>query len=120
VPPHPFEQFRARLRDRLRDFLTSAEYIGWLAMPEDARDKIIVGAGVQLRHVLPPPLTSPNGGIAIANGRHAIILNVFTEPEWRRRGVAGLLMSRIMRRKYARFPVRICASLAGTPHRVRA
>lgn len=26
VPPHSFEQFRARLRDRLRDFLTSAEY----------------------------------------------------------------------------------------------
>ena len=38
--------------------------------------------------------------ITIADGRHAIIINVFTEPEWRRRGVARLLMNEII--AYAR------------------
>jgi len=42
------------------------------------------------------PLTSPNGDAAISEGRHAIILNVFTEPEWRRRGVAALLIQHII------------------------
>ena len=96
VPPHLFEEFCARSCDRLRDQLTTGEYVGWLASAQDAPGKIIGGAGVQLRHVLPHPLTSPNGDAAISEGRHAIILNVFTEPEWRRQGVATLLMRRII------------------------
>jgi GNAT superfamily N-acetyltransferase len=96
VPPHLFEQFCARSRDRLRDQLTTGEYVGWLASAIDSPAKIIAGAGVQLRHVLPHPLTSPNGDAAISEGRHAIILNVFTEPEWRRRGVAALLIQHII------------------------
>jgi len=87
VPPHLFEEFCARARDRLREQLTTGEYVGWLASEKDAPDKIIAGAGVQLRYVLPHPANGPNGEAAIAEGRHAIILNVFTEPEWRRRGI---------------------------------
>ena len=41
--------------------------------------------------MLPHPLTSPNGDAAISEGRHAIIPNVFTEPEWWGRGVALLI-----------------------------
>lgn len=33
-------------------------------------------------------------GNKVAEGRHAIILNVFTEPQWRRQGVALLLLQR--------------------------
>jgi GNAT superfamily N-acetyltransferase len=96
VPPHLFDKFCAMSRDRLREQLASGEYIGWLASAKDAANKIIGGAGVQLRHVMPHPLTSANGDAGIAEGRHAIILNVFTEPEWRRRGVAALLMQHII------------------------
>ena len=32
----------------------------------------------------------------MAEGRHAIIINVFTEPEWRRRGIAKLLLEQII------------------------
>ena len=74
----------------------TGEYVGWLASAKDTLDKIIAGAGAQLRHVLPHPLTSPKGDAAISEGRHAIILNVFTEPEWRRRGVAALLIQHII------------------------
>ena len=96
IPDHLFEKFRTMSRDRLLEQLTNGEYVGWLASMKDTADKIIAGAGAQLRNVMPHPLTSPDGGRAIAQGRHAIIINVFTEPEWRRRGVAALLMQRII------------------------
>ncbi len=56
----------------------------------------MAGAGVQLRQVLPHPVAGPNGGVAVAAGRHAIVLNVFTEPEWRRQGLGELLMRRVL------------------------
>jgi GNAT superfamily N-acetyltransferase len=96
VPPHLFDKFCAMSRDRLREQLTSGEYIGWLASPADSLGKIIGGAGVQLRRAMPHPSTSPNGEAGIAEGRHAIMLNVFTEPDWRRRGVAALLIQYII------------------------
>jgi GNAT superfamily N-acetyltransferase len=96
MPPHLFDKFYAMSRERLREQLTSGEYIGWLASPNDSLEQIIGGAGIQLRRVMPHPLTSPDGEPGIAEGRHAIIVNVFTEPEWRRRGVAALLMQHII------------------------
>ena len=56
----------------------------------------MAGVGVQLRRVLPHPVGEPGGEIAIAEGRHAIVINVFTEPDWRRRGLATLLMKQII------------------------
>jgi GNAT superfamily N-acetyltransferase len=96
VPPGAFEILRAKSRGRLHDFLTRGEYIGWLAIPTHRPDIIAGGAGVQLREVLPHPLARANEGNTIAEGRHAIIINVFTEPEWRREGVALLLLQRII------------------------
>ena len=96
VPRRLFEEFCARSRARLRAQLMTGEYLGWLASAKEAPDKIVAGAGVQLRHVLPHLLTSPNGDTAISDGRHAVILNVFTEPEWRRRGIAALLIQHII------------------------
>ena len=96
VPPEAFETLRAKSRDRLQDLITRGEYVGWLAAP--ARDANIVagGAGIQLREVLPHPLSRADQWIGIAEGRHAIIINVFTEPEWRRQGLAVLLLQRII------------------------
>ena len=96
VPPEAFEMLRAKSCERLRDLLTRGEYIGWLAIPTQRPDIIAGGAGVQLREVLPHPLPRANEGNGIAEGRHAIILNVFTEPQWRRQGVAVLLLQRII------------------------
>ena len=96
VPPGAFEILRAKSSERLRDLLARGEYIGWLAIPTQRPDIIAGGAGVQLRAVLPHPLQRANEGNKIAEGRHAIILNVFTEPEWRRQGVAVLLLQRII------------------------
>jgi GNAT superfamily N-acetyltransferase len=47
---------------------------------------------LQLQPILPRPLSIS----AIGEGRHGTIVNVFTEPEWRRLGVAALLLEEII------------------------
>ena len=92
LSPDGFEILRAKSQQRLGDLITRGEYIGWLAVPAHHPEIIAGGAGVQLREVLP----HPKEGNKIADGRHAIILNVFTEPQWRRQGIALLLLQRII------------------------
>ncbi|MEY2484437.1 MAG: hypothetical protein QOH39_85 [Verrucomicrobiota bacterium] len=92
VPDDLLDMFRTQSRDRLREFFERGEYVGWLASSVDAPRQVIAGAGVQLRHTLPHP--SDMGGLA--EGRHALIINVFTEPPWRRRGLGELLLKRII------------------------
>ena len=96
VPESLFETYRSRCETRIREMLQSGEYIGWLAWPNEFRNKIVAGVGVQLRRTLPHPVGEPGGEIAIAEGRHAIVINVFTEPDWRRRGLATFLMERLI------------------------
>ncbi len=96
VPEPLFDSYRAKCEARLREQLAFGEYVGWLASPDDLPNKIVAGVGVQRRRVLPHPVGEPGGEITIAEGRHAIVLNVFTEPDWRRRGLASLLMEQII------------------------
>ena len=69
-----------------------ANYVGWLAAPADEPEMIVAGAGVQLQPILPRPLDVST----IGEGRQGTIVNVFTEPQWRRRGIAGLLLKEII------------------------
>jgi RimJ/RimL family protein N-acetyltransferase len=96
ISTETFDDFVAASRDWTERALASGEYIGWLAAPKATPDVVIAGAGVQLRKVAPHPCRPPHDG-AFAQGRHAIVINVFTEPEWRRRGVALLLMEELLR-----------------------
>ena len=96
LPPDLFESFRMQSRDALRQMFERENYFGWLAGLENEPGRIVAGAGVQLREVPPHPQTNPIGKIDIVSGRQAIIQNVFTEPEWRRRGLAALLIERII------------------------
>ena len=52
----------------------------------------MAGAGVQLQPILPRPLDLST----IGEGRQGTIVNVFTEPQWRRLGIAGLLIKEII------------------------
>ena len=90
LPLDLFESFRIQSRDALRQMFERENYFGWLASPENEPERIVAGAGVQLREVPPHPQTNANGEIDIVSGRQAVIQNVFTEPEWRRRGLAAL------------------------------
>ena len=96
LPPKLFESFRAQSRDSLRQMFERENYFGWLATLEKEPKQIVAGAGVQLREVPPHPQINANGKIDIISGRQAIIQNVYTESEWRRRGLAALLIERII------------------------
>jgi len=92
IPPHLFDSFRITSCDRVRELLVSGEYVGWLASPAGRPEQIVAGAGAQLRCVLPHPASEH----AFAEGRQAVIINVFTEPEWRRKGLAAVLLGHII------------------------
>jgi GNAT superfamily N-acetyltransferase len=92
LSPDAFQILRANSQERLGDLITRGHYIGWLAVPAHQPEIIAGGAGVQLREVLP----HPKAGNKVAQGRHAIILNVFTEPRWRRQGIALILLQQII------------------------
>jgi GNAT superfamily N-acetyltransferase len=91
-----FEVLRAKSFDYLRNALTCGNYVGWLATAADSPSTIIGGAGIALRDVSPHPLVRSNGEVQVAEGRHGILLNVFTEPEWRRLGIASSLLERMV------------------------
>lgn len=74
-----------------REVVASGEYIAWLAVTTAAPERVVAGAGLWLRPMLPRP--TPTG---IIKGREALIANVYTEPDWRRRGVARLLMRHVL------------------------
>ena len=87
-----FEILRAKARARLKEWLDSGDYVGWLATPADQPEMVVGGAGVQLQPILPRPLDVST----IGEGRQGTIVNVFTEPQWRQRGIAGLLIKEII------------------------
>jgi len=96
VPDELFESFRTKALDRLGKALVAGDYFGWLVSEAAAPQKIIAGAGVIIRQIPPFPHRKENGQMTIAEGRQGLIVNVFTEPEWRRRGIAKLLMEQII------------------------
>ena len=78
--------------DYLGDVLPRGEYLGWVAQTRSP-DESIGGAGVQLRRILPRPASDSD---RLELGPEAIVLNVYVEPTWRRRGVAEALMRAVL------------------------
>src|SRR5436190_258510 len=86
------EVLRTKAQARLEHWIDSGDYIGWLATPADKPETIVGGAGIQLQSILPRPIAAST----IGEGRQGTIINVFTEPQWRRLGVARLLIREIV------------------------
>jgi GNAT superfamily N-acetyltransferase len=90
----------AALREAAERWLEGAmprgEYFGWVAVSAADHSHVVAGAGVQVRRVLPFPQRDANGGSTVAEGRQAIVVNVYTEREYRRRGLARRLMESVM------------------------
>ena len=70
----------------LAQALSDDSYRGWLA--EDGSGRVLGGGGVLL---CPWPASPNDPGL-----RRAIILNVYTEPEFRQRGIARRIMGTIL------------------------
>ena len=92
VSDDSFEILRAKVRARLERWIDGGDYVGWLAILAHKPEVIVSGAGVQLQPILPRPLDIST----IGEGRQGTIVNVFTQPQWRRRGIAGLLIKEII------------------------
>jgi GNAT superfamily N-acetyltransferase len=89
-------------------------YTAWVAVPIAEPTRIIGGGGVQRRPVLPgPDKWAPDRII----DEEAHIVNIYTEPAWRRRGIAALLMRHILdwTRAEGLTRVNLHASDAGRP-----
>jgi GNAT superfamily N-acetyltransferase len=84
---------RAASESELRAWLAAGTYVGWLAMSAGKPGEIAGGAGLQLRAMLPRP--SDDGRTVVA-GPEGYVMNVFVERQWRRRGVARLLMRHVL------------------------
>jgi GNAT superfamily N-acetyltransferase len=74
------------LTPMLHSMLTSGDYVGWLASVAGAA--VVAGAGVHVRQLLPRPETLTQ--------REALVVNVYVQPEYRRRGIARHLMLAIL------------------------
>jgi len=89
LPWHLRERLFRETSQYLERAIPSGKYVGWLASVRERPYEIVAGAGVQLRPVLPHPVKRC-GRVVLTGGVQALVLNVFTAPAWRRRGVARL------------------------------
>jgi GNAT superfamily N-acetyltransferase len=97
---HPLDEALERATaSYLREALPRGEYLAWVAEQNGTPATVIGGAGVQLRPILPRPRP---GADDLELGPEAIVLNVYVELAWRRRGVAGALMRTLLNALAAR------------------
>jgi ribosomal protein S18 acetylase RimI-like enzyme len=92
LPPDGEAALVRATADYFRDALPRGEYLGWVAQASST-DEPIGGAGAQLRPILPRP---GSAGAGLELGPEAIVLNVYVEPAWRRRGVGEALMRSVL------------------------
>ncbi len=99
LPSRQMHSLERATASYLRDALPSGEYLAWVAEHTEASPAIVGGAGVQLRPILPRPRP---GSDDLELGPEAIVLNVYVESRWRRRGVADALMRTLLHELAAR------------------
>jgi ribosomal protein S18 acetylase RimI-like enzyme len=77
----------------LREAMPRGDYLAWVAETREPSSASVGGVGVQLRPILPRPRP---GAAELELGPEAIILNVYVEPAWRRRGVGEALVRTVL------------------------
>ncbi len=96
---HQIAALESATASYLRDAMPRGEYLAWVAQAAEAQPPIVGGAGVQLRSILPRPRP---GSDNLELGPEAIVLNVYVESSWRRRGAADALMRALLHELAAR------------------
>jgi GNAT superfamily N-acetyltransferase len=82
--------------DYLAHALPAEEYRAWLLYEESNPHVIVGGAGLLVRNIPPfPVMQGPHKG-ALAKGLQGLVMNVYVERNWRRRGGADMLMRAVM------------------------
>jgi ribosomal protein S18 acetylase RimI-like enzyme len=93
LPSHQEEPLVRATASYLHDALPRGHYLAWVAEDAGTPPVTIGGAGVQLRPILPRPRP---GDDDLELGPEAIVLNVYVEPAWRRRGIGEALMRAVL------------------------
>ena len=93
LDPELYKQLLHKAEEYFRRALPAGEYIAWVATPESDPLIVVAGAGVQLRELMPRPDTA---GTSLLAGEQALVVNIYTERAWRRRGIAELLMRHVL------------------------
>jgi GNAT superfamily N-acetyltransferase len=96
----------------LAELLRDGSYAGWLAI--DANDGVLAGAGAHVKPQLP---RISSDGFRVTIAPVPLVVNVYTEPDWRGQGIARALMKALMAWASARGCDRVVlhASDAGRP-----
>jgi GNAT superfamily N-acetyltransferase len=84
-------QLLAQSTAALIAWLHDQSYLGWLA--GDDAGAVIAGAGVHIKPQLP---RISHDGAEVVTAPLPLVVNVYTEPEWRGRGIARALMKVLM------------------------
>jgi GNAT superfamily N-acetyltransferase len=69
-------------RDHLAEWLENGQFAAWVA--EDGNGRVIAGAGISFYTLPPKPWN--------LHGRHAFVSSMYTEPEYRKKGIGGRLL----------------------------
>ncbi len=88
-----YPQMEALSRAYFAEAVPAGDYVAWLVTPEDRPGVVISGGGMLLRQV--PPGIDGRGGVR-PDGPQGLIMNVYTEPEWRGYGLATMVMETII------------------------
>lgn len=70
--------------------LTDGSYVGWLARDTH---QVVAGVGAHIKPQLPRFTLD---GARVAASSVPLVVNVYTEPSWRRRGIARVLMNTVL------------------------
>ena len=109
------EGYQAMYEQCVRYFEEAVEndtYLGWLIANESG--EVVAGGGLLLRRIAPFPMAN---GLACPSEKQAHILNMYTEPGYRRYGPAKLLMKTMLHwcKEEGIGSVTLNASSAGKP-----
>ncbi len=76
----------------LAEVIPAGGYVAWLVTPRQSPETVVAGGGLQLRQIAPRP---DEGGNLLKPGPQGLIVNVYTENEWRRSGLGELVLNSI-------------------------
>jgi GNAT superfamily N-acetyltransferase len=71
--------------------LGNGSYVGWLAL--EGNNQVVAGAGVHVKPQLPH---ISEDGTSVVTAGLPLVVNVYTEPAWRHKGIARALMATLM------------------------
>lgn len=94
LPEDLLDDLVSATQRELPALIASGSYLGWLALDDGDPARVVAGVGLLIRPVLPRPLERGAGTALVA--REGIVLNAYTEPEHRRRGLARGLMESLL------------------------